>query len=304
MAVFTGPVGRSGLLPLLEGRFPCGEKPGEKISGLLPEFNRMYWGVLPLKRAVISDIHGNHAAFEAVMADIEEQGCGDIYCLGDLIGYGPDPRECILMAGKCGLNLMGNHEEAVLFGPIGFNPKAKAAIDWTKEQLSLADCPEEENREMWNFIGGLAKQHKEGEILYVHGSPRDPTREYVFKQDIRDRSKMDEIFDSPPDLSWKVCFAGHTHHPGVFAQSVPYLFLDPAQIDNRYEYSTRPERIMVNVGSVGQPRDGDSRASYVIIDDEAIYFRRIEYDLERTLKRFEENPGLPEYLAERLKEGK
>ena len=257
-----------------------------------------------MKVAVLADIHANLEALEAVLIAAENERVDRVVCLGDVIGYGPDPRECILMARKCGLNLLGNHEEAVLFGPIGFNPKAKAAIDWTKEQLSLPDSPEDENREMWNFIGGLSKQHKEGEILYVHGSPRDPTREYVFKQDIRDRSKMDEIFESPPELTWKVCFAGHTHHPGVFAQSVPYLFLDPAQLDNRYEYSTRPERVMVNVGSVGQPRDGDSRASYVVIDDEAIHFRRIEYDIERTLKRFEESPGLPEYLAERLKEGK
>lgn len=257
-----------------------------------------------MKRAVISDIHANCAAFEAVMADIEEQGCDDIYCLGDIIGYGPDPRECITLAQQCGLNLLGNHEEAVLFGPIGFNPKAKAAIDWTKEQLSLSDHSEEENREMWNFIGGLAKKHKEGEILYVHGSPRDPTREYVFKQDIRDRAKMDELFDAPPDLSWQVCFAGHTHHPGIFVQSQPYIFLDPGQIEDRYEYSTRPERIMVNVGSVGQPRDGDARASYVVIDDKALRFRRVEYDIGLTLKRFDDCPGLPEYLAERLKEGK
>lgn len=256
-----------------------------------------------MKRAVISDIHANHAAFEAVLADIEEQGCEDIYCLGDIIGYGPDPRKCITLAAKCSLNLLGNHEEAVLFGPIGFNPKAKAAIDWTKEQLSL-DGEEEENREMWNFIGSLAKSHKEGDIFYVHGSPRDPTREYVFKQDIRDVSKMDTLFSSPPDFEWKVCFAGHTHHPGIFAQSKPYMFLDSREVDSRYEYSSRPERVMVNVGSVGQPRDGDKRASYVIVDDKAIHFRRLEYDMERTLKRFEECPDLPEYLAERLKEGK
>ena len=256
-----------------------------------------------MKRAVISDIHANHAAFEAVLADIEEQGCEDIYCLGDIIGYGPDPRICITLAGKCALNLLGNHEEAVLFGAIGFNPKAKAAIDWTKEQLSI-DGQEEENREMWNFVGGLSKHHKEGEILYVHGSPRDPTREYVFKQDIRDIPKMDALFGAPPDFEWKVCFAGHTHHPGIFSQSTPYMFHDPQEIDHRYEYSTRPERILVNVGSVGQPRDGDKRASYVIIDDEALHFRRIEYDVQRTLDRFEENPGLPDYLAQRLTEGK
>ena len=256
-----------------------------------------------MKRAVISDIHANHAAFEAVLADIEEQGCEDIYCLGDIIGYGPDPRICITLAGKCALNLLGNHEEAVLFGAIGFNPKAKAAIDWTKEQLSI-EGQEEENREMWNFVGGLSKHHKEGDILYVHGSPRDPTREYVFKQDIRDIPKMDALFGAPPDFEWKVCFAGHTHHPGIFAQSTPYMFHDPLEIDHRYEYSTRPERILVNVGSVGQPRDGDKRASYVIIDDEALHFRRIEYDVQLTLDRFEENSGLPDYLAQRLTEGK
>ena len=82
------------------------------------------------------------------------------------------------------------------------------------------------------------------------------------------------------------------------------MFHDPREIDHRYEYSTRPERILVNVGSVGQPRDGDKRASYVILDDEALHFRRIEYDVQLTLDRFEENPGLPDYLAQRLTEGK
>ena len=82
------------------------------------------------------------------------------------------------------------------------------------------------------------------------------------------------------------------------------MFHDPREIDHRYEYSTRPERILVNVGSVGQPRDGDKRASYVIIDDEALHFRRIEYDVQLTLDRFEENSGLPDYLAQRLTEGK
>ena len=157
---------------------------------------------------------------------------------------------------------------------------------------------------MWNFVGGLSKHHKEGDILYVHGSPRDFTREYVFKQDIRDIPKMDALFGAPPDFEWKVCFAGHTHYPGIFAQSTPYMFHDPREIDHRYEYSTRPERILVNVGSVGQPRDGDKRASYVILDDEALHFRRIEYDVQLTLDRFEENPGLPDYLAQRLTEGK
>ncbi len=97
----------------------------------------------PLRRAIISDIHANLAAIEAVLADIETQNVDSIYCLGDVIGYGPDPRECLKLSVNLDLNLMGNHEEAVLFEPIGFNPKARVAIEWTKAQLSLASEPQE-----------------------------------------------------------------------------------------------------------------------------------------------------------------
>ena len=257
-----------------------------------------------MKRAIISDIHGNLAAFETVLEDIRRQGIEEIYCLGDIIGYGPDPRACIELARGFPVNLLGNHEEAVLYTAIGFNPKAKVAIDWTRDQLNLKSEPQEKNREIWNFIGGLAKSHKEGSFLYVHGSPRDPTREYIFKQDYQDRKKMDEIFSAPPDVNWQVCFAGHTHHPGIFAQDHPYVFLEPHEVNYEYPWATLKTKILVNVGSVGQPRDGDRRAAYVVVDDEKIYFRRLEYDVQRTIRRFKEFPELPEYLAKRLEEGK
>ena len=257
-----------------------------------------------MKRAVVSDIHANLAAFEAVLEDIEKQGVDDVICLGDVIGYGPDPRGCIQIARNFKTNLLGNHEEAVLFGAIGFNPKAKTAIDWTRDQLNLDNHSAEDNRELWNFIGGLEKKYHDGDYLFVHGSPRDPTREYIFKGDFKDRKKMDAIFSAPPKVHWKVCFAGHTHHPGIFAQDKPYKFVDPKEIGGRYSYGDSNGRVLVNVGSVGQPRDGDWRPSYVIVDDEAITFRRLEYDVERTLQRFRENPTLPEYLARRLREGK
>lgn len=257
-----------------------------------------------MKRAVVSDIHANLAAFEAVLEDIENEGVDEVYCLGDVIGYGPDPRDCIKIARQFRVNLLGNHEEAVLFGAIGFNPKAKIAIDWTRDQLSLDSESAEENRELWNFIGGLAKEHREEEFLFVHGSPRDPTREYIFRQDFKDRKKMDAIFASPPDFQWKVAFAGHTHHPGIFTQDRPYSFLDPRDVECRYEYAEFPGRCLINVGSVGQPRDGDRRASYVLVDENAVTFRRLEYDVERTLRRFRDCPLLPEYLARRLREGK
>jgi predicted phosphodiesterase len=257
-----------------------------------------------LKLAIISDIHANLAAFESVLDHIRSQGVDAVYCLGDIIGYGPDPRACIDIAIALPLNLLGNHEEAVLFGAIGFNPKAKVAIDWTREQLSLRTESQDRNRQLWNFIGALPKQHRDGAFLFVHGSPRDPTREYIFKQDFQDRKKMDEIFAAPSDVEWKVCFAGHTHHPGVFAQTHPYAFHEPVEIDQCYRWSDIQHRILVNVGSVGQPRDGDWRASYVTVDDQEIRFHRVEYDLQRTLRRFAEHPELPEYLARRLEEGR
>lgn len=254
--------------------------------------------------AVISDIHGNLAAFERVLEDVAARGIEPVICLGDIIGYGPDPRACIELATRCQVNLLGNHEDAVLFGAIGFNPKAKVAIDWTREQLNLRSEPLEKNRALWNFVGSLGRLHTMGRFLFVHGSPRDPVREYVFKQDYQDRKKMDEIFSQPPDLPWQVCFTGHTHHPGIFAQDHPYRFIDPADVENEYPYAATGTRILVNVGSVGQPRDGDWRASYVIVDEEKIHFIRLEYDVARTLERFRSFPELPEYLARRLEEGR
>ncbi len=257
-----------------------------------------------MKIAVISDIHANLAAFESVIEDIRRVGADAVYCLGDIIGYGPDPRACVELAEQFPVNLLGNHEEAVLFGAIGFNPKARAAIDWTREQLSLRSEPQDVNRRLWNFLGNLERQRVEGPFLFVHGSPRDPTREYIFKQDFQDRKKMDEVFASPPGLEWLVCFAGHTHHPGIFAQAHPYAFFEPAEVDMKYRYAGVKNRLLVNVGSVGQPRDGDWRASYALVDGEYIYFRRVEYDVQKTIRRFREHPELPEYLARRLEEGK
>ena len=257
-----------------------------------------------MKRAIISDIHANLAAFEAVMRDIEKEGVADIYCLGDIIGYGPDPRACLELARGFPVNLLGNHEEAVLFGAIGFNPKAKAAIDWTREQLSLPSEPIEKNRDLWNFLGSLTKQHVDGDILYVHGSPRDPTREYIFYQDWQDRKKMDEVFASPADIAWKICFTGHTHYPGIFTQDQPYRFLEPKAVNGVLRRNGLTHRVIINVGSVGQPRDGDRRASYVILDDGEVRFRRLEYDVRKTIERFRQCPELPEYLARRLEEGK
>ena len=258
-------------------------------------------------RAILSDIHGNLAAFQSVLKDLESQNVDKVYCLGDIIGYGPDPRECLGLAMDFPINLLGNHEEAVLMGAVGFNPKAKAAIDWTRDQLNLESQPLEVNRDLWNFLGRLKRRHVEDDFLFVHGSPRDPTREYIFNQDWQDERKMEEVFAAPEDVDWKVCFTGHTHYPGVFSQAngqYPYRFHEPASFQSEFPYAEETNKIIVNVGSVGQPRDGDYRASYVILDDTKIYFKRLDYDVQKTVERFKQCPDLPEYLARRLEEGK
>ncbi|MEE8143679.1 MAG: metallophosphoesterase, partial [Planctomycetota bacterium] len=155
----------------------------------------------------------------------------------------------------------------------------------------------EENRGLWNVVGSMQDRHVEDGILYVHGSPREPTREYIFVSDIRNHEKMDEIFAC---LDQMACFAGHTHTAGIFTDE--YEFMPPASINTRHTLGS--QKVIINVGSVGQPRDGDPRSSYVIFDGETVEFRRVKYDVESTIRRFRETPILPEYLALRLIEGR
>lgn len=249
--------------------------------------------------AIVSDIHSNIEALSNVLEDAEQHGAEKICCLGDVIGYGPNPVECVDIAReKFEFTLLGNHEEAVLFGAIGFNPKAKMAIDWTREQFHIEREGPDLRNDRWQFLGELPL-HVEGEdrIQFVHGSPRDPTREYVFPTDVLNPDKLHGIFQH---VEW-LTFNGHTHAPGVMTEEG--VFRLPQ--DLQYEYKTsEDEKIIVNVGSVGQPRDGDNRSSYVLFDGEKILFRRVPYDVEKTMGKISMVDRLPEYLALRLKEGR
>ncbi len=160
--------------------------------------------------AIVSDIHANLIALETVLADIEKRNVDAIYCLGDVIGFGPDPRACLKHCQSFDLNLMGGHEESVLFAPIGFNPEARMTVEWTKDQLYIPGGAE--SRDLWEFVASMLEKHVEDDALYVHGSPREPIREYIFISDIHNAKKMDEIFGA---LEQRVCFNGHTHVPGI-----------------------------------------------------------------------------------------
>ena len=251
------------------------------------------------KVALISDLHSNIEALEAVLKDINSQGVEDIICLGDLIGYGPNPREMLRHAFNWKWSLRGNHEDALLFLALDFNPEAAQAIDWTRNQLNDANAEQVENHRMWNYLGDLPDIHEDGEVTYLHASPRHRTKEYVRPQDVQDEEKMEEIFS----LINHVCFCGHTHEPGVFTEDMK--FYPPRAIANKVKLDDG-RKYYVNIGSVGQPRDRDKRSCYVVWDPEAqlVEFRRVEYEYRRTMDKIFAIENIPRRFGERLEVGR
>ena len=256
-----------------------------------------------MKRAIISDIHGNIEALQAVFEDIDRERVDTISCLGDVVGYGPNPCECVrLVRDRCGLAILGNHDQGALFDPDGFNVGAERAIRWTRTQLELHDrLPRNSADRLTDFLGELPRTHTEGHVMFVHGSPRRPLDEYVFPEDIYNNLKMEHIFE----LVGRTCFQGHTHIPGIFTPAPE--FISPAVPKGQVEVSLPlPEgKSMVNVGSVGQPRDGDPRACYVIVEDDSrVRFRRIAYPCEVTCRKIHAIPDLDNFLGDRLGQGR
>ena len=259
-----------------------------------------YWLVLcvvrvELLRAIISDIHGNLEALQAVLADIRSQGINEIYCLGDIIGYGPNPRECIdIVSEHAQVTILGNHDQAALFDPEGFNAGAERAIFWTRNNLESAGGTEAERR--WEFLGELPRMKREEPFLFVHGSARNPLNEYVFPEDVYNQRKMERIFG----LVDKYCFQGHTHIPGMFTED--YNFFSPDELN--YQVELGEAKTLINVGSVGQPRDGDNRSCYVVLNDKTVSWRRVAYDFEATIAKIYAYQDLDNFLGDRLRDGR
>ena len=247
-----------------------------------------------MKRAIISDIHSNLEALEAVLEDVHQQGISEVYCLGDVVGYGPNPRECLDKVMDLDVCICGNHDEAVLFDPEGFNAVALSAVRWTRAQLKGGRRESAAVVRRWNFLEELPRLRAEGDFMFVHGSPRDPINEYVFEDDVYNRQKMEALFD----LIERYCFQGHTHIPGVFTHG---KFLSPEECN--FQYRLTDEKLMINVGSVGQPRDGDPRACYVTLIDDQITFHRVEYAVDKTVKKIHAIADLTNFLGDRLQDG-
>jgi predicted phosphodiesterase len=241
-----------------------------------------------VKLAIVSDIHANLEALEAVLEDIRQQGIGEIYCLGDIVGYGPNPRECLEHAMSWSLCLLGEADQLVREAPDGgtkllpgprFAPSGKPAwAAWTKQQLRVGSPADGERR--IRFLLGSEPTATREDLLLVHGSPRNPLREYLFPEDVYNERMIVNNFR---DVEGH-CFCGRTHIAGVIRERCD--FLSPEDCAGGYLLST--EKTIVNVGSVGQPRDGDPRACYVVLDGRRIEFRRIEYPYEITMRKLEQ----------------
>ncbi len=256
--------------------------------------------------AVVSDIHSNLEALTAVLADIEKRGIETVYCLGDVVGYGPNPRECLdLIIEKTKWCVLGNHDYAVFYEPTNFNYAAEQASFWTREVLEAEEDRAQSDRR-WDFLGELPMRRTLGaklvsgpvQIDFVHASPRRPINEYIFPDDVYTNPvKVRLLFERVKHI----CFVGHTHMPGVFLDEPD--FYPPDELGGTYPIVDE-EKAIINIGSVGQPRDKDNRASYAYVDDEKVHFVRLEYDFEATMQKITAIEQLDNFHAERLRDGR
>ena len=233
-----------------------------------------------MRVAIISDIHANLEALTAVLADIDAEGVDRIVCLGDVVGYGANPAECLaLVRARAPHCVLGNHDSAV-FEPelrLLFSTNARAAAEWTARQLDA---------EAVAWLRALPFRLLLDGVLFVHAAPSEPERwDYVFG--------LMEARMHAASFTERLCFIGHTHHAAVYS-------LRPA-----VKHYNGFDRFIINPGSVGQPRDGNPRASYGLLDTVAGSYenRRIEYDIARAAGKIIA-AKLPKRLADRLYEGR
>jgi predicted phosphodiesterase len=239
--------------------------------------------------AIISDVHANLEALQAVLAEIEKGDIDSLLFAGDCVGYGPDPNDCMELLRKHASHMIaGNHD----WGTVGltelrdFNAHAQVAIDWTREVLS---------RQNFSFLHDLPLTEKisaGSDIFLVHGTPKEPEQWHYFLFEYDAKANF-QYFDQ------QVCFLGHSHIPFIVERSPQgktRSFYARAEVKDQCRY-------IVNVGSVGQPRDGNPEASYVLFKDDVIEIKRVSYDILLTQKKMKK-AGLPSYLINRLSKGR
>lgn len=248
-----------------------------------------------MRYAIVADIHGNYTALKAVFEDLKNRNISHVMCLGNIVGLGPKPAKCVDYISKnCFLSVLGNHDYAIVNKAVGCSHLVWRAIDWSRTKIEGGDPEIAANR--WRFFEKLPERYDKNGISFVHGSPRDPVSEYVFPEDVdRDPRKLEESFA----LFEKVMFVGHTHIPGVFHEDIS--FVSATDMNNYFHYR-RGAKVMINVGSVGFPRDGDRRACYIEINKNEMTWHRVDYDVEKVASSIEAQDELANIFARRLRE--
>jgi len=242
-----------------------------------------------LRLAIISDIHGNLPALEAVLDDVDATDPDEVWCLGDVVGYGAEPNQCTeLVRERCSLSLAGNHDLAVLdaIDISSFSPAAAEAAQWTQAQLT------DEARE---YLGGLHAADETRDVALYHASPRDHVWEYVLWPE--------QAGECIAKQARRIALIGHSHIALCFraADDGDVDATEGAQVSAGTQLDLRVGRWLLNPGSVGQPRDGDPRAAWLELDTEnwTATYRRTEYEIERAADSIAA-AGLPEHLGKRL----
>ena len=247
-----------------------------------------------MKYALISDIHSNLDALQAVLGEIDQHKPGKILCLGDIVGYGAQPNECVqLLRERSITSVIGNHDKAAcgMEEPYNFNPAACEAALWTRDVLT---------RDNSEYLKNLPERGEYDDFLIVHGAVSDPDK-YILS--VYEAGQELELLGDAP-----LCFFGHTHVRAVYvlrdgsAREATWVEIESDK-DVRYLDLDKDTKYLINPGSVGQPRDRDPRASYLIYDRGGrVEFRRAEYDIESAQNKIIE-AGLNKVLAERLAYG-
>ena len=242
-----------------------------------------------MRVALISDIHANLEALTAVIENIADRNIDKILCLGDVIGYGSDPSPCLELVNRtCAVKLLGNHEYAAL-GMLSneyYNNDARKSAEWTHQRLTDYDL---------SIISAFEMDHACEDMYLVHASPHEPERwHYILQPEMAHQAFQ--------NFEGGICFFGHSHLPMIFVESPGQL---PRAKAGHDFVPDRESRYLINVGSVGQPRDADPRACYAIFDSEEydVTFARVPYDVETTQRKMEE-AKLPRMLIERLSAGR
>ncbi|MSQ24273.1 MAG: metallophosphoesterase [Chloroflexi bacterium] len=244
-----------------------------------------------MRIGVVTDIHSNLVALETVLGDMGPVDA--LWCLGDIVGYGPWPNECIsIIRERADVVIAGNHDLVTVGSPLvsadDFNPDAAAATQWTQAQLTA---------ESSDFLEELEPRLQAAEVTFAHGSPRQPAWEYLLSS--AGAAASFKLFDT------QLCLVGHTHIPSLFVDQIDgNVGVKYMEADTRFEAGE--QRCIANPGSVGQSRDHDSRAAYLMLEmngtGPVLEWKRIPYDIG-TVQEEMRRVGLPQFFIERLEHG-